>query len=35
MGKDSRRYASTGGWGFGRFVNGQPVDASQPAMLPE
>jgi hypothetical protein len=35
MVKDSRRYASTGGWGFGRFVNGQPVDASQPAMLPE
>ncbi|MFT4066929.1 cytochrome P460 family protein [Paraburkholderia sp.] len=29
MVKDSRRYASTGGWGFGRFVNGQPVDAAQ------
>jgi hypothetical protein len=29
MVKDSRRYASTGGWGFGRFVNGQPVDEAQ------
>src|SRR3569623_721801 len=29
MVKDSRRYATTGGWGFGRFVNGQPVDAAQ------
>ena len=29
MMKDSRRYASTGGWGFGRFVNGQQVDAAQ------
>ena len=29
MVKDSRRYASTGGWGFGRFINGQPVDAAQ------
>ncbi|WP_155028139.1 cytochrome P460 family protein [Burkholderia pseudomallei] len=29
MVKDSRRYASTGGWGFGRFVNGMPVDAAQ------
>ncbi len=29
MVKDSRRYAGTGGWGFGRFVNGQPVDAAQ------
>ncbi|SAK84353.1 cytochrome P460 [Caballeronia pedi] len=29
MVKDSRRYASTGGWGFGRFVDGQPVDAAQ------
>jgi hypothetical protein len=28
MVKDSRRYASTGGWGFGRFVNGQPVGAA-------
>ncbi|QQC66445.1 cytochrome P460 family protein [Paraburkholderia ginsengisoli] len=29
MVKDSRRYASTGGWGFGRFVNGQPADLAQ------
>ena len=29
MVKDSRRYASTGGWGFGRFVNGQPADVAQ------
>jgi hypothetical protein len=29
MVKDSRRYASTGGWGFGRFINGVPADAAQ------
>lgn len=29
MVKDSVRYAATGGWGFGRFVNGRPVDAAQ------
>lgn len=29
MVKDSRRYASTGGWGFGRFINGQPADLAQ------
>lgn len=29
MVKDSKRYAATGGWGFGRFVNGQPVDEAQ------
>lgn len=29
MVKDSRRYASTGGWGFGRFVDGRPVDRAQ------
>jgi hypothetical protein len=29
MVKDSRRYASTGGWGFGRFIGGQPADAAQ------
>lgn len=29
MVKESRRYASTGGWGFGRFVNGVAVDAAQ------
>lgn len=29
MVKDSKKYASTGGWGFGRFVNGKPVDEGQ------
>ncbi|WP_114813032.1 cytochrome P460 family protein [Paraburkholderia kururiensis] len=29
MVKDSKRYASTGGWGFGRFINGMPVDKAQ------
>jgi len=29
MVKDSKRYAATGGWGFGRFVNGKPVDQAQ------
>jgi hypothetical protein len=29
MVKDSKRYASTGGWGFGRFVDGKPVDKAQ------
>jgi hypothetical protein len=29
MVKDSRKYTSTGGWGFGRFVDGKPVDESQ------
>ena len=29
MVKDSNRYASTGGWGFGRFINGVPVDKAQ------
>ncbi len=29
MVKDSVKYASTGGWGFGRFVDGKPVDAAQ------
>jgi hypothetical protein len=29
MVKDSKRYASTGGWGYGRFVGGQPVDEAQ------
>ena len=29
MVKDSARYAATGGWGFGRFVGGKPVDALQ------
>lgn len=29
MVKDARRYADTGGWGFGRFVAGRPVDEAQ------
>jgi hypothetical protein len=29
MVKDSKKYASTGGWGFGRFTDGKPVDQAQ------
>jgi hypothetical protein len=29
MVKDSKKYATTGGWGFGRFIGGKPVDAAQ------
>ena len=29
MVKDSKKYAATGGWGFGRFVNGKPADLAQ------
>ncbi|NSZ64240.1 cytochrome P460 family protein [Agrobacterium tumefaciens] len=29
MVKDSKKYAASHGWGFGRFVNGKPVDAAQ------
>lgn len=29
MVKDSQRYAASGGWGFGRFVDGKPVDRAQ------
>lgn len=29
MVKNSAKYPSTGGWGFGRFVNGTPVDMAQ------
>lgn len=29
MVKDSVRYAETGGWGFGRFLEGKPVDEAQ------
>ena len=28
-GGNSNKYASTGGWGFGRFINGNPVDEAQ------
>jgi len=27
MVKDSKKYAATGGWGFGHFQNGKPADA--------
>lgn len=29
MVKDTAKYGSSGGWGFGRFVDGRPVDAAQ------
>ncbi|TPG07276.1 cytochrome C oxidase subunit III [Rhodanobacter glycinis] len=29
MVKDSNKYAATGGWGFGRFVDGKPADEAQ------
>ncbi|HYG06389.1 MAG TPA: cytochrome P460 family protein [Stenotrophomonas sp.] len=29
MVKDSKKYAASGGWGFGRFINGQPADVAQ------
>jgi hypothetical protein len=29
MVKDSKKYAATGGWGFGRFVDGKPEDEAQ------
>jgi hypothetical protein len=29
MVKDTKKYASTGGWGFGRFIDGKPVDEAQ------
>lgn len=29
MVKDSKKYAATGGWGFGRFVNGKPADKAE------
>lgn len=29
MVKDSKKYAASGGWGFGRFIDGKPVDAAQ------
>jgi hypothetical protein len=29
MVKDSKRYPDTGGWGFGRFIDGKPVDEAQ------
>jgi Cytochrome P460 len=29
MAKDSKKYAATGGWGFGRFIKGKAVDEAQ------
>jgi hypothetical protein len=29
MVKDSTKYAATGGWGFGRFIDGKAVDRAQ------
>jgi hypothetical protein len=29
MVKDSKKYAATGGWGFGCFVDGKPADEAQ------
>ena len=29
MVKDATRYPETGGWGFGRFIDGKPVDEAQ------
>lgn len=29
MVKDSKRYAATGGWGFGRFIDGKAADEAQ------
>ncbi|WP_116810072.1 cytochrome P460 family protein [Steroidobacter cummioxidans] len=29
MVKNSKRYAATGGWGYGRFIAGQPADEAQ------
>jgi hypothetical protein len=29
MVKDSKKYTSTGGWGFGRFIDGKPADEAQ------
>jgi hypothetical protein len=29
MVKDSKKYAASGGWGFGRFIEGKPVDEAQ------
>jgi len=31
MVKDSKKYAATGGWGFGFFIGGKPVDAAKMA----
>ena len=33
MVKDSKRYAASGGWGFGRFIDGRPADEAQHANM--
>ena len=30
-GQGLEKYAATGGWGFGRFINGKPADEAQHA----
>ena len=29
MVKDSKKYAASGGWGYGRFIDGKPADEAQ------
>jgi hypothetical protein len=29
MSKDATKYAATGGWGFGKFIDGRPVGAAE------
>ena len=29
MVKDSKKYPATGGWGFGKFIDGKPVDEAE------
>ncbi len=29
MVKDAQKYAATGGWGFGKFIDGKPVDEAE------
>jgi hypothetical protein len=29
MVKNAKKYAATGGWGFGRFIDGKPVEEAQ------
>jgi hypothetical protein len=29
MVKDAKKYAATGGWGFGKFIDGKPVDEAE------
>ncbi|WP_408903816.1 cytochrome P460 family protein [Rhodopila sp.] len=34
MVKDSSRYAASGGWGFGRFIDGKAADKAQHETCP-